>query len=324
MIFTFLILAAVVTSMSIENGSANLPLNRSRVDGDVSIGSNRSQVLSSELFYRTPLEGKGPDGCDFSDVVFTSEYHLKLMETHPQFIACQSKQGDVDFRFATRPLESAEGDLEVAASPIESEATEIHEPLKRRSSEMSPSENSALAELIKEYKNLKSRLAAVSNGEIVPLERYQPIRGQFMILISKLKLLDTQKVRVVRFRRELEMLSNTFDEYTELAKEMCVKGQDFACIDFNQGKFDQELVNVRKESEKLQNDINTNRDKSEEHLQTFRIRYDDFVLITSKLNTVDTRQWGEWYHLYYVKVLYQLSETMSNLRFSLVRLGVSN
>ena len=120
------------------------------------------------------------------------------------------------------------------------------------------------------------------------------------------------------------MLSNTFDEYTELAKEMCVKSQDFACIDFNQGKFDQELVNVRKESEKLQNDIITNRDKSEEHLQTFRIWYDDFVLITSKLSTVDTRQWGERYHLYYVKVLYQFSETMSNLRFSLVRFGVSN
>ncbi|KAM9929266.1 hypothetical protein OXX59_001294 [Metschnikowia pulcherrima] len=90
MMYTIAILATVVVSMSIEH-----PLVSETVLAKdfrpVSSGPfvQDAQVSNTEWFNRIPLIGKGPNGCDFSDMDIASLYHLRLVEAHPKYLACQ-------------------------------------------------------------------------------------------------------------------------------------------------------------------------------------------------------------------------------------------
>ncbi|KAM9889124.1 hypothetical protein OXX69_012920, partial [Metschnikowia pulcherrima] len=212
------ILATVVVSMSIEHPlkSETVLANKFR---PVSSGPfvQDAQVSNNEWFKRIPLIGKGPNGCDFSDMDIASLYHLRLVEAHPKYLACQrgsAKAGakpqlsrnmkrDVEVEIA-REVASPSFEDFFDAEDSETEDSEsvdpddmtwpqylkLHPDYYEKEKANKEATMTKVAELTKQFENLKASLPAASHGKIEDLESYEPVRRRFKALLSKMRLLD--------------------------------------------------------------------------------------------------------------------------------------
>ena len=87
------ILAAVVACMSIENSfNSNNLLTSKPVPAQRESSSHQAAAFQKHWFFDSPLGGRAPDDCDFTGMLVTNPEHMRLVEAHPQYIACQLKQ----------------------------------------------------------------------------------------------------------------------------------------------------------------------------------------------------------------------------------------
>ncbi|KAM9911835.1 hypothetical protein OXX69_003149 [Metschnikowia pulcherrima] len=93
MIISIAILAAVVACMSIENSfnSDNL-LTSKPIPAQQESSIHQAAASKKHWFFDAPLGGRAPEDCDFTGMLVTNPEHMRLVEAHPQYIACQLKQ----------------------------------------------------------------------------------------------------------------------------------------------------------------------------------------------------------------------------------------
>ncbi|KAM9888252.1 hypothetical protein OXX79_013045, partial [Metschnikowia pulcherrima] len=226
MMYTIAILATVVVSMSIEHPLVSETV-LAKEFRPVSSGPfvQDAQVPNTEWFNRIPLVGKGPNGCDFSDMDIASLYHLRLVEAHPKYLACQG--GSVKTgaepqlsRNMKRGVELAHSE-EVASPSLEDSETEDSESVDPDNmtwpqylrlhpdyyeKEMANEETTMaeVAELTKEFEALKASLPAASDGKIENLESYEPVRRHFKALLSKSNGLDIRYDQVINLKKDID------------------------------------------------------------------------------------------------------------------------
>lgn len=334
--YTIAILATVVVSMSIEH-----PLVSETVLAKdfrpVSSGPfvQDAQVSNTEWFNRIPLIGKGPNGCDFSDMDIASLYHLRLVEAHPKYLACQRglvktnaepqlsrnmKRG-VEFAHSEEVASPSFEDL-LDAEDSETEDSELVDPdnmtwpqyLKlhpdyyEKEKANKEATMTKVAELTKEFEALKASLPAASDGKIEDLELYEPIRRQFKQLLSKLRLLDIRYDQVTDLKKGIEEFSQTISNYNAMASNMCSSGRATSCVHFNQRKFHYELLNVQKKYIVLENDVILNEDRTDGLLQSYKSRLDALRARFSVIFDVEINQWSS-FRIYYNTVLDEVSHT---------------
>lgn len=93
MIVSIAILAAVVVGISIENSiHSNALLTSEPVPAQQESPIRQAAASKKHWFFDAPLGGRAPDDCDFTGMLVTNPEHMRLVEAHPQYIACQLKQ----------------------------------------------------------------------------------------------------------------------------------------------------------------------------------------------------------------------------------------
>ena len=328
--YTIAILATVVVSMSIEHPLVSETV-LAKEFRPVSSGPfvKDAQVSNTEWFNQIPLKGKGPNGCDFSDMEIASLYHLRLVEAHPKYLACQRGLVKTNAepqlsRNMKRGVEFAHSE-EVASPSLEDSETEDSELVdpgnmtwpqyskkhpdhfekEKANKEATMAE---VAELTKEFEALKASLPAASDGRIEDLELYEPIRRQFKQLLSKLRLLDIRYDQVLDLNKDIEEFSNTISNYNAMASNMCSSGRATSCVHFSQRKFHYELLNVQKKYTVLENDVTLNEDRTDDLLQSYRSRLD---ALRSRFRVIFDVEISQWDSLrdYYSRVLGEVSHT---------------
>ncbi|KAM9925038.1 hypothetical protein OXX80_011029 [Metschnikowia pulcherrima] len=341
MMYTIAILATVVVSMSIEHPLVSETV-LAKEFRPVSSGPfvQDTQVPNTEWFNRIPLIGKGPNGCDFSDMEIASLYHLRLVETHPKYLDCQRRSVKAGTepqlsRNMKRGVEFAHS--EEVASPsfedfLDAEDSETEDSETEDSESVDPDNMTwqqyskkhpdhfekekankeatmtKVAELTKEFEALKASLPAASDGKIEDLESYEPIRRQFKQLLSKSRLLDIRYDQVTDLKKGIEEFSQTISNYNAMASNMCSSGRATSCVHFNQRKFHYELLNVQKKFIVLENDVISNEDKTDDLLQSYRSRLDALRSRLRVIFDVEISQWDS-FRDYYSRVLGEVSHT---------------
>ena len=334
--YTIAILATVVVSMSIEHPlvSETVLANEFR---PVSNGPfvQDAQVSNTEWFNQIPLKGKGPNGCDFSDMEIASLYHLRLVEAHPKYLACQrglAKAGAEPqlSRNMKRKVEFAY-DKEVASPSLEDSETEdsetedselvdpdnmtwpqylkLHPDYYEKEKANKEATMTQVAELTKELETLKASLPAASDGIIENLEQYEPIKRHFKALLSKLRLLDIRYDQVIDLKKVIDNFSRTIDDYNDMANDMCMTSKASYCVHFNHRMYHNELLDVQKKYNVLYEDMTTNEEgRTEELFQSYKSRLDALKARFSVIFDVKINQWSS-FRSYYNTVLDEVSYT---------------
>ncbi|KAM9910401.1 hypothetical protein OXX69_004519 [Metschnikowia pulcherrima] len=293
MMYTIAILATVVVSMSIEHPlkSETVLANKFR---PVSSGPfvQDAQVSNNEWFKRIPLIGKGPNGCDFSDMDIASLYHLRLVEAHPKYLACQ--RGSAKAGAKPQLSRNMKRDVEVEIAREEKANKEAT--------------MTKVAELTKQFENLKASLPAASHGKIEDLESYEPVRRRFKALLSKMRLLDIRYDQVTDLKKGIEEFSQTIDNYNDMANDMCsMTGKASSCVHFSRPVYHNELLEVQKRYNVLYEDMNTNKEgRTYELLQSYRSRFNALRARYIVISDVDVNQWSS-FRSYYNTVLDRIS-----------------
>ena len=309
MMYTIALLATVVVSMSIEHPLVSETV-LAKEFRPISSGPfvQDAQIPNTEWFNQIPLKGKGPNGCDFSDMEIASLYHLRLVEAHPKYIACQG--GLVKTEAGTQISGNMKRDLKAgeAMSPLEEEFLEADD-----SELVVPDINqeatlTAVAELTKELETLKAGLPAASGGKIESLELYEPIKRQFERLYLKLRHLDIRYDQAAVLNEGIEEFSQTISDYNYMANNMCGSIRAFICVHFNQRRFYNALLYIQRKYLMLENEVKLNEDRTEDLLQSYKSRLDALRAGFSVILDVDTNQWVA-FHTYFDTVLGEISHT---------------
>ncbi|KAM9905593.1 hypothetical protein OXX79_002080 [Metschnikowia pulcherrima] len=331
MMYTIAILATVVVSMSIEHPLVSETV-LAKEFRPVSSGPfvQDAQVPNTEWFNRIPLVGKGPNGCDFSDMDIASLYHLRLVEAHPKYLACQG--GLVTDQTNAEPSLSRNMKRELEVGVTRVVATPSKEDLDDKVSDSVDPDNmtwpqylklhpdyyekekankeatmTQVAELTKEFENLKASLPAASDGKIENLEQYEPIRRQFKQLLSKSRLLDIRYDRVINLKKDIDRFSQTISNYNDMANDMCMTGETSFCVHFNHFMYQNELLDVQKKYNGLYEDMTTNEeDQTQELFQSYKSRLDALRARFSVIFDVEINQWSS-FRTYYNTVLGEVS-----------------
>ncbi|KAM9888640.1 hypothetical protein OXX69_013018, partial [Metschnikowia pulcherrima] len=121
-----------------------------------------------------------------------SLYHLRLVEAHPKYLACQQKLRAPLSRIFFDAEDSETEDSE-SVDPDDMtwpQYLKLHPDYYEKEKANKEATMTKVAELTKQFENLKASLPAASHGKIEDLESYEPVRRRFKALLSKMRLLD--------------------------------------------------------------------------------------------------------------------------------------
>ncbi|KAM9893460.1 hypothetical protein OXX79_009326 [Metschnikowia pulcherrima] len=332
MMYTIALLATVVTSMSTYHPlmSETGLVKEFRPVSNEPFEQN-AQVSNNDWFNQIPLKGKGPNGCDFSDIDIASVYHLKLVEAHPMYIACQLESAktnaieqfprnmkrDMEVGEVASPRE--EDLLDEESESVNTDDTVLQQYLERNPDYLEKEKANKeatltkVAELTKEVETLKASLPAVSNGKIENLESLESIKRSFTQILLKSRPLDIRYDQVLDLNKNIEEFSQTIKDYNDMANDMCISGRASYCVHFNQRRFHNELVTVQKKYIVLENEILKNeKETTEELLQSYKNRLNALKSRYTVLFGVELNQWRS-FRIYYITVLGEISKIESEI-----------
>ena len=335
MMYTIALLATVVVSMSIEQPfvSKTVLAKEFRPVSSKPFAQG-AQDPDGDWFDQIRLRGKGPNGCDFSDMEIASLYHLRLVEAHPKYIACQGGQvktktepqlsrnmkRDEEAEFAREVASPSEEDLLAEAPESLDPANltwpqylELHPDYYEKEEAEKKATLIAVTELTKEFETIKASLPAISDGEIENLELYEHVKRQFRTFLLKLMYLDTRYDEVINFQKKIDEFSRTISNYNDRASDMCSSSGASYCVHFNQFVYHKELMDVHKEYLNLTEDIRLKRANAEQIPQSYKSRLSALESRYSMIANVELRKWSS-FRVYYNTVLEEIALMYSTVR----------